>query len=137
LGWLTDQTGFPDRVCRESRGEMEVQDVSAGIRRHHFGRFWCCQRRRRGPAGTPHHRWPDRAPATMSRVYSVLEEIKPCIIPPAPQQELERWRTAMAGYEVGRSDYQAGALVGVVVVSTLRYSTWQCRQRAGSSSTRA
>jgi len=88
------------------------------------------------PMGTPEHRWPDRAPATMSRVYSLLEEIKPCIIPPAPQQELERWRTGNGGHDVGRSDYQAGALVGVVV-STPRYETLLCRQRAGSSSTRA
>jgi len=64
--------------------------VSAGIKQRQFGRFWRCQDRRKVPTGTPQHRWPDRAPATMSRVYSLLEEIKPCIIPPAPQQELER-----------------------------------------------
>ena len=63
-------------------------NVSAEIKRRHFGRFWRCRDRRRRPLGTRRHRRPE-GPATLGRVCSLRKRIKPWGALPRRQLEQE------------------------------------------------
>jgi hypothetical protein len=69
--------------------------VSAGIKRHHFGRFWCCQKRRRGPAGTRRRRPPAKPAAVGPRCFPA-ESVRPWAILSRRQHEQELWNNDRA-----------------------------------------
>jgi hypothetical protein len=67
-----------------------VFDVSAGIKRHHSGRFWCCQKRRRSPAGT-RRRQPPESPAAVCPRFFPAGIVRPWTVLPRRQHEQELW----------------------------------------------
>src|ERR1022692_826378 len=71
--------------------------VSAGIKRHQFGRFGWCQRRQRGPAGTRRRQPPTKRNSHGPSFFGA-GVIRPLMILPRRRQEQELWNIGRAWY---------------------------------------
>jgi len=101
------QIGRPPRLLQRTTDHQPVSvkqlamnlpsTVSAGIKRRHFGRFWCCQKRRRGPAGTRRRR-PPESQSSRRPSFFPAEAFRPLTILPRRQQEQELWNIGRAWY---------------------------------------
>ena len=85
--------------------------VSAGIKRRQFGRFRCCQKRRRGPAGT-RGRQPPESPAAVVPRFFPAESVRPWTVLPR-RQSRNCGTTAVLGVWFDGLDHQV-EFVGTV-----------------------